>query len=416
MKRLVPLLAVVAAAFCGAGVVASAHSRVASNQFGANIAASSVVLAPGQPIEIAVPVDQTTPGLAPYGTAARNAVQMAIESDPQIKGFVVQQDDVASGACSDPTANAGAATSIVANPHVMGVVGHMCSAGLAGALPIYESAGVVTLSGSATDPSLTGLGPSVFDRTIVNDADGESTWLPAVEQMPSVLAWQQRYQARFGIPPTSFAELYYDAANLLLNRINQVATLDASGNLVIDRGTLAAAVRNTTNFQGVSGCISLDAGGNRLNTLGDCAPVIASISPTSGSIKGRTTVTIVGQYLLATSVSFGSRPAAHFTVNSPTQITAVSPPGSAPGAVTVSVTTGSGQSAAVPADEFTYTACVVPKLKGKTLKNARNALKRADCQLGKVNPKNQTTGHVKTQSPRAGGVLAPGSRVQVKLG
>jgi hypothetical protein len=403
MKRLVPLFAVVAAAVCGVGVTASA-------------AASSVVVAPGQPLVIAVPVDQTTPVFAPFGTAARNAVQMAIESDPRIKGFVVQQDDVVASPCNYGNANYAAATSIVANPAVVGVVGHVCSAGLFGALPIYESAGVVVLSGSATGPPLTGLGPTVFDRTIVDDADGGSSWLAAVEQLPSVLAWQNRYQARFGIAPIGTAELFYDAANLLLTRINQVATLDSSGDLVIDRGMLAAAVRHTTGFQGVSGCISLDSLGNRHNTIGDCAPLITSITPTSGSITGGTTVTIVGQYLSATSVSFGSRPAASFAVNSPTQITAVSPPGSAPGVVAVSVTNSGGTSAAVAGDEFTYTACVVPKLKGKTLRNARKALKQADCQLGRVKPKGQTRGHVKTQSPNAGGVLAPGSKVQVKLG
>jgi hypothetical protein len=145
-------------------------------------------------------------------------------------------------------------------------------------------------------------------------------------------------------------------------------------------------------------------------------PVITSITPKSGPIKGGTTVRIVGQYLSAASVRFGRRPAARFTVNSQTWITAVSPPGSAPGVVAVSVTTGGGKSAAVAADKFTYTACVVPKLKGKTLRNARKALKRADCQLGKVKPKGQTTGHVKTQSPKVGRVLAPGSKVQVKLG
>jgi ABC-type branched-subunit amino acid transport system substrate-binding protein len=229
-----------------------------------------VNLVPGQRLEIAVPVDQATPGVGPIGTAARNAVQLAIESHPQIKGFTVQQDDVVAAPCFDPAANAAAAASIVANPNVAGVVGHLCSTGLAGALPVYESAGMVVLSGSATDPSLIGLGPSVFDRTVVNDADNGSDWLTSVEQLPSVLAWQQRYQARFGIAPTTFAELYYDAASLLLNRINQTATLDSSGNLVIDRRMLAAAVRHTTKFQGVSGCISLDAVGNRFNNLGAC--------------------------------------------------------------------------------------------------------------------------------------------------
>ncbi len=144
-------------------------------------------------------------------------------------------------------------------------------------------------------------------------------------------------------------------------------------------------------------------------------PVITSITPKSGSIKGGTTVRIVGQYLSATSVSFGSSPAARFRVNSPTQITAVSPRRSVPGVVAVSITTGGGKSAAVAADKFIYTACVVPRLKGKTLKNARKALKGAGCRLGKVKPKGQTTGHVKTQSPEAGSVLAPGSKVQIKL-
>jgi ABC-type branched-subunit amino acid transport system substrate-binding protein len=234
------------------------------------VSSSSIVLAPGQRLEIAVPVDQTTPGIGPLATAARNAVQLAIESHPHIKGFTVQQDDISATPCSDPGANAAAATSIVANPDVAGVVGHLCSNGLAGALPVYESAGMVVVSGSATDPSLTGLGPSVFDRTVVNDADNGANWLTAVEQLPSVLAWQQRYTARFGIAPTTFAELYYDATSLLLNRINQVATLDGSGNLVIDRRMLAAAVRHTTNYQGVSGCISLDAVGNRFNNIGPC--------------------------------------------------------------------------------------------------------------------------------------------------
>jgi beta-lactam-binding protein with PASTA domain len=82
----------------------------------------------------------------------------------------------------------------------------------------------------------------------------------------------------------------------------------------------------------------------------------------------------------------------------------------------VSVTTSGGKSATVPADEFTYTACVVPNLRGKTLRNARKALKRADCQLGKVIAKRRATGHVKNQRPKARTVLAPGSRVQVKLG
>lgn len=142
------------------------------------------------------------------------------------------------------------------------------------------------------------------------------------------------------------------------------------------------------------------------------SPVITSISPKSASIRGGTTVTIVGHYLAATSVSFGRRHAARFTVHSPTRVTAVSPAGARPGAVAVQVTTKGGLIAAA---RFTYTACVVPNLAGKTLRNASKTLKKADCRFGKVRPKGRTTGRVKTQNPEPGKLLAPGSKVQVKL-
>ncbi len=46
--------------------------------------------------------------------------------------------------------------------------------------------------------------------------------------------------------------------------------------------------------------------------------------------------------------------------------------------------------------------CVVPNLKGKTLKAAKKALAAANCTLGKVRPKGQTKGKVKSQNPTAG--------------
>jgi hypothetical protein len=66
--------------------------------------------------------------------------------------------------------------------------------------------------------------------------------------------------------------------------------------------------------------------------------------------------------------------------------------------------------------KVTGPACVVPNLKGKTLNAAKTALKAAHCGLGKVTPKGQTTGTVKTQNPGAGKVLPAGSKVKVTLG
>jgi hypothetical protein len=60
--------------------------------------------------------------------------------------------------------------------------------------------------------------------------------------------------------------------------------------------------------------------------------------------------------------------------------------------------------------------CVVPNLTGDTLKAAKKALKQASCKLGTVTPKGQTTGKVKSQSPAAGKTLAPGAKVNIRLG
>ncbi|MGK5068778.1 IPT/TIG domain-containing protein [Janthinobacterium sp. RT4P48] len=83
------------------------------------------------------------------------------------------------------------------------------------------------------------------------------------------------------------------------------------------------------------------------------APVVSSISPTSGPTTGGTTVTITGSgFSGTTAVTFGATAATGVTVNSATQITATAPAGS--GTVDVRVTTTGGTSATSAADQFTY--------------------------------------------------------------
>jgi len=82
------------------------------------------------------------------------------------------------------------------------------------------------------------------------------------------------------------------------------------------------------------------------------APNITSVSPAVGPLGGNTTVTINGTgFTGTTAVSFGNNNATSFTVDSATQITAVSPAGAA-GIVDITVTTPNGASTA----KFTYTA------------------------------------------------------------
>ncbi|MDX3457168.1 IPT/TIG domain-containing protein, partial [Streptomyces sp. ME02-8801-2C] len=89
------------------------------------------------------------------------------------------------------------------------------------------------------------------------------------------------------------------------------------------------------------------------------APVVSSVSPNQGSASGGTTVTVTGSnFTSVTTVRFGAKPATSYTVDSSTQITAVTPSGL--GTVNVTVTTAQGTSA--QAVLFTYVA--TPSLSG----------------------------------------------------
>lgn len=80
-------------------------------------------------------------------------------------------------------------------------------------------------------------------------------------------------------------------------------------------------------------------------------PTISSVLPATGGLEGGTTVVIAGTYFTgATAVTFGAIPAASFTVDSDSQITAVTPAGAA-GAVPVAVTAPGGT---VATGTFTY--------------------------------------------------------------
>jgi IPT/TIG domain/PASTA domain len=146
-------------------------------------------------------------------------------------------------------------------------------------------------------------------------------------------------------------------------------------------------------------------------------PGIGAVAPARGSIKGGTAVVISGHDLSgASAISFGAVPATSFSVDSDSQITAVSPAVAKPGAVGISATTPAGTTASSAAAQFTYTACVVPKLTGKKLKAARKKLKHANCRLGKVRGHRSKRAKVRKQSPKPGRALPPGSKVNVKVG
>ncbi|MEU3657703.1 IPT/TIG domain-containing protein, partial [Streptomyces sp. NPDC032161] len=91
-------------------------------------------------------------------------------------------------------------------------------------------------------------------------------------------------------------------------------------------------------------------------------PVVSFVNPAQRPVSGGTTVVITGTGLTgATAVRFGAANAVSFTVTSATQITAVTPAGSA-GPVAVTVTSPSGTSNATVT--VTYTAVSLPTVTG----------------------------------------------------
>lgn len=150
-------------------------------------------------------------------------------------------------------------------------------------------------------------------------------------------------------------------------------------------------------------------------------PEITLVSPPFGSVAGGTPVTITGKnFTQASEVKFGNLPAASFTVDSDTEITATTPRVLRPGTVNVSVTTFAGASPDTRFDDYVYLACVVPQLKNRTLKVAKTLLRRRGCKLGHVKKvdaaKPKKVGKVLKQTPKPGKVLSPGSRVRIELG
>ncbi len=98
---------------------------------------------------------------------------------------------------------------------------------------------------------------------------------------------------------------------------------------------------------------SATSAANRFTYSDTPVPTVTGISPTSGPAAGATSVTVTGTgFIGATAVSFGPNPATSFTVDSGTQISAISPAGS--GTVDVRVTTPAGTSADTTADNFIY--------------------------------------------------------------
>jgi predicted amidohydrolase YtcJ/ABC-type branched-subunit amino acid transport system substrate-binding protein len=215
---------------------------------------------PGSDLEVAV-LAPTSGQHAQLGQALRNAAELAFLEVGGLGDLPVKLTLVDDG-CAE-SGGQQAATAISANANVVGVLGPACSASAGAALPVLEAAGIPAISGAADGPQVATLGPTVFSRTVPYAGQPIATTIASVDALEPVQAFYARYQAKFGALPAEAYRPYlaftYDAAAVLAQALRTTAT-SSSG---VDRAALAAAVRATSGYQGITGTISFDTDGNR---------------------------------------------------------------------------------------------------------------------------------------------------------
>ena len=149
---------------------------------------TSIMIPAGEPIVIGISTALTGGPNAERGMEYRDAAIVAIErwknaNGAQIAGHDIQvraEDDGCGASYTDAAGETryvavDAADSLLAIPGLVGVIGPQCSSGSLAAIPAYDDAGIVMISGSATTTSLTEDQPEgrFFFRTAYrNDLEG----------------------------------------------------------------------------------------------------------------------------------------------------------------------------------------------------------------------------------------------------
>lgn len=111
----------------------------------------------------------------------------------------------------------------------------------------------------------------IYGQAFVDEAAeaAEGVYASFVEQADvdadAQAAFDETYEAMFGIAPSELGPFHYhayDSAMMIMNAIDAVAVVDDAGNLVIDRQALVDAVRATADYEGLTGTLTCDEKGD----------------------------------------------------------------------------------------------------------------------------------------------------------
>jgi branched-chain amino acid transport system substrate-binding protein len=122
--------------------------------------------APGEKIKLGY-VGPMTGDYAAFGTDISRGVELAVKYHGPVMGFEIEV--VIEDTQGSPEQGAAVANKFAADPMIVAVVGHTFSGSTEVAIPIYQDAGIVMMSPSATNPSLVEIGSDVFNRVAFTD-------------------------------------------------------------------------------------------------------------------------------------------------------------------------------------------------------------------------------------------------------
>jgi branched-chain amino acid transport system substrate-binding protein len=159
------ILAVVSLVAIGCGPQAQAPAECDEDPLGC------AVIPPDSPIRIGY-AGPTQGEYSAFGTDISQGGLIAIDDAGEFEGH--QFELVIEDTGGTPEGGAAVANKFVSDPTIVAIAGHTFSGSTEAAIPIYDAAGYPMLSPSATNPGLTAMGSSVFNRiAFTDDIQGE---------------------------------------------------------------------------------------------------------------------------------------------------------------------------------------------------------------------------------------------------
>ncbi len=130
-------------------------------------AVGCAVFSSGQTIKIGMGAPMTGDNAA-FGQDISQAANLAVSDAGRFRGFSFELDAQDDGGTAE--GGASVAYTLVTDPQIVAIAGHISSDPTQAAIPIYEAAGIPMMSPSATNPTLTTTGSKVFNRDVFTDA------------------------------------------------------------------------------------------------------------------------------------------------------------------------------------------------------------------------------------------------------